>query len=274
MGAFNGSGTFVRSFNWVTDKTNGVNITASRVDTEDDGYATGLSLCVTRDGQGKMSADFLPSVDNTYNLGSVTFRWSSINGITYTDFARQSQSNTFLAVGNPYQTVFRSTTAAGYTSIRLQNDQASAFRALEIDYSGSTYAGVLLTNGPTGESASIGTNGNFPLSLGTNLTERMRISGAGAVTINAPSAGFALTLSGTNGLSVAGTASIAGLLTIATGSPGINMNNCGIYNGSGNPNTVVNAQVGSIYLNTAGGAITTLWVKESGVGTNTGWVAK
>ena len=48
----------------------------------------------------------------------------------------------------------------------------------------------------------------------------------------------------------------------------------GIYSGSGSPETVVTAGRGSIYLNTAGGAGTTLYVKESGVNTNTGWIAK
>lgn len=44
--------------------------------------------------------------------------------------------------------------------------------------------------------------------------------------------------------------------------------------GSGNPNGVVTAEPGSLYTNGAGGAGATLWVKESGFGTNTGWVAK
>lgn len=47
----------------------------------------------------------------------------------------------------------------------------------------------------------------------------------------------------------------------------------GIYNGSGSPESVVTANVGSLYLRTNGGAGTTLYVKESGTG-NTGWVAK
>ena len=49
--AFNGTGTFLRIYNWVTDKTNSVPITASRMDTEMDGMATGLSNCITKDGQ-------------------------------------------------------------------------------------------------------------------------------------------------------------------------------------------------------------------------------
>ena len=43
--------------------------------------------------------------------------------------------------------------------------------------------------------------------------------------------------------------------------------------GTGSPETVVTAPVGSIYSRTDGGASTSLYVKESGTG-NTGWVAK
>jgi len=45
------------------------------------------------------------------------------------------------------------------------------------------------------------------------------------------------------------------------------------YNGSGSPEGVVTAVVGSIYTRSDGGAGTTLYVKESGSG-NTGWIAK
>lgn len=46
-----------------------------------------------------------------------------------------------------------------------------------------------------------------------------------------------------------------------------------VLKGSGSPESVVTAPVGSIYLRTDGGASTTLYVKESGTG-NTGWIAK
>lgn len=45
------------------------------------------------------------------------------------------------------------------------------------------------------------------------------------------------------------------------------------YEGTGSPESVVTAVVGSTYRRTDGGAGTTLYVKESGTG-NTGWVAK
>ena len=49
--AYNGSGIFNRIYNWVNDANASVNITASRMDTEDSGFATGLSNCICKDGQ-------------------------------------------------------------------------------------------------------------------------------------------------------------------------------------------------------------------------------
>jgi hypothetical protein len=79
--AYNGSGLFVRLYNWVTDKTNSVPITASRMDQEMDGFAAGLSNCLTRDGQGRANADFLPATDNTLACGTQALRWLSFNGV-------------------------------------------------------------------------------------------------------------------------------------------------------------------------------------------------
>lgn len=46
------------------------------------------------------------------------------------------------------------------------------------------------------------------------------------------------------------------------------------FRGTGDPNGVVTASPPAFYLNDAGGASVTLYVKESGDGTNTGWVGK
>jgi hypothetical protein len=45
----------------------------------------------------------------------------------------------------------------------------------------------------------------------------------------------------------------------------------GIYSGSGNPESVITAPIGSLYLNTSGGTSRALFVKGSGSG-NTGWL--
>jgi hypothetical protein len=47
----------------------------------------------------------------------------------------------------------------------------------------------------------------------------------------------------------------------------------GVYSGAGSPEGVFSAQPGALWLNSSGGAGTTLYVKESGIG-NTGWIAK
>lgn len=46
-----------------------------------------------------------------------------------------------------------------------------------------------------------------------------------------------------------------------------------IVTGTGSPQGVVTAPIGSLYLRKDGGAGTTLYIKESGTG-NTGWIAK
>lgn len=43
------------------------------------------------------------------------------------------------------------------------------------------------------------------------------------------------------------------------------------YSGVGTPNGFVVGDIGDLYTNTAGGVGNTLWVKETGSGTNTGW---
>ena len=47
-----------------------------------------------------------------------------------------------------------------------------------------------------------------------------------------------------------------------------------IKSGTGTPEAFVEGDVGNLYLRADGGANTTLYVKESGAGTDTGWIAK
>jgi len=54
---YNGAGTFVRVHDWTQDRANGVNVNADRMDAEHDGFATGLSTAITKDGQTTVTAD-------------------------------------------------------------------------------------------------------------------------------------------------------------------------------------------------------------------------
>lgn len=71
---FNGSGTFQRVYDWTTDQANGVNIEATRMDTEDDGFATGLSTCVTKDGQTTPTANLPMGGYKHTNVADATAR--------------------------------------------------------------------------------------------------------------------------------------------------------------------------------------------------------
>ena len=90
--AFNGTGTFLRLYTWATDKINSIPITASRVDAEMDGMATGLSNCITKDGQTTISANIPLNSFKLTGLGVGTARTDAIT-------VGQVQDNQFLYLG-------------------------------------------------------------------------------------------------------------------------------------------------------------------------------
>jgi hypothetical protein len=67
---FNGSGTFVRLENWTNDATNNLPISATKFDIEDNDFSSGLSLCLTRDGQGTPTVPLLWTQPLTINRAS------------------------------------------------------------------------------------------------------------------------------------------------------------------------------------------------------------
>ena len=81
--AWNGTGTFSRtngthtgSSTWVQDRDAGAYILATRHDTHDEDLATGINACLTKNGETKPTADFVPNADNTLDLGSSSARWA------------------------------------------------------------------------------------------------------------------------------------------------------------------------------------------------------
>jgi hypothetical protein len=89
---FNGSGTFTRIYNWVMDKNQNVKITASRFDNEDDNFASGLSNCITKDGQTVITQDI------PFNSKKITGLANGIN-IDHAINLGQLQNNQFLYLG-------------------------------------------------------------------------------------------------------------------------------------------------------------------------------
>jgi len=76
---YNGSGVFVRLYNWVSDKNNGIPITASRFDGEDDDFAAGLSMCLTKDGQNSPAGPINMNNYPIINVGDPTGPQDAVN---------------------------------------------------------------------------------------------------------------------------------------------------------------------------------------------------
>lgn len=89
-----------------------------------------------------------------------------------------------------------------------------------------------------------------------------------------PDTGFYRPLDNTWGWSSGGTTRMLLTTTNAIFSSGVIVGTTSqVITGTGSPESVVTAQIGSLFLRTDGGASTTLYVKTSGTG-NTGWTAK
>src|SRR5512139_1430992 len=112
--AFNGSGTFNRVYNWVTDKNNLVKITASRMDGEDDGFATGLSTTICKDGQSTTTAAIPFAVG--INLSDGLVGTPSAKFINDTDTGLYSVAANTLGISAGGAKVFEFTTATASTA--------------------------------------------------------------------------------------------------------------------------------------------------------------
>jgi len=83
--AFDGNGTYNRIHDWTDDLANTIPVTASRMDTEDDGFATGLSTCVTKDGQTTITANLPMSGFEHTGVGNAAARDSYLAASQYQD---------------------------------------------------------------------------------------------------------------------------------------------------------------------------------------------
>lgn len=79
MAGFNGSGTYLRDYDWTTDAADEIPIQADRMDTEMDGFATALSLCILKDGQQTITANIPWAGFKITNLGDATAATDAMN---------------------------------------------------------------------------------------------------------------------------------------------------------------------------------------------------
>lgn len=227
--AYNGSGTFSRLYNWVTDRDASVPITASRMDAEMDGMATGLSTAITKDGQTTTTASIPFAVGATFGA-LITVTSSSASALTV---GPNGATNPTLKVD--------ASTASAETGLSLKSAAAGAGFAvavissgtnenLTVDAKGSgtitlggTSTGAIILTRATTLSAAL-TYGGVTLSNAVTGTGNMVLSTSPSLTtplLGTPTSGV---LTNCTGLPIAGTTGygtgVATALAVNVGSAG------------------------------------------------------
>ena len=95
---FNGTGVFTRLYNWTLDQANAVAAQGARFDGDANDIATGLSNCVTRDGQGYFQADINANSYGLKNLKVGAAATCSLSPVTATGVGIYFPSSTSVAI--------------------------------------------------------------------------------------------------------------------------------------------------------------------------------
>jgi hypothetical protein len=147
---------------------------------------------------------------------------------------------------------------SGYSSTAIQYRGCSALSTSLIDAGSSLIAQWSRLRGA--------------LTINGSLTSRLCVI-TGAITVNSGGTFNEDGIEGhTNTLTLNGTGVYTQTGVAGTGS--IILNGAKYSSGNVAPNGNIIGSIGDIYTNKSGTTSTTLWVKEAGAGTNTGWVAK
>jgi hypothetical protein len=76
---FNGTGIFQRVYQWTNDAANGLDVDATRTDTDSNDIADGLTNCITRDGQSPALANLPMATFKLTGLGNGSSTADSVN---------------------------------------------------------------------------------------------------------------------------------------------------------------------------------------------------
>jgi len=136
--AYNGSGTFNRVHDWTDDAAANIDITASRMDAEMDGMATGLSTAIAKDGQTTVTAN-LPMNSKKHTgvaAGTARTEYADVAGCQdggYTYTVDTGAADAYVAVMSPTITAY----AAGQRfTVKLTNANTGA-TTIDIDSVGA-----------------------------------------------------------------------------------------------------------------------------------------
>ena len=220
MGGFSG-GVYSRFHDWEADRVAGLDITDTRMDAEDDGFAAALSMCILKDGTQTITADLPMASHRITNLADGTLDHHAINlGQANARYVQQatpvmsgaltitSTSANALAVG-----------PAGITNPALSVHAAVAGATTGIQILGYTAgqgAYIDVTSSAANETLWLRGKGTSGVTIGGPLAAGVISSGSITVTGN-------ISLNGTvtaGALTTGGTCTVASL-TISSTSPTI-----------------------------------------------------
>lgn len=175
MAGFNGSGTYVRNYSWVNDKTNGIDITASRFDTEDNSFATGLSTVICKDGQTTTTAMIPFASGASVPAGSASAPGLAIIGNVGSGIYQPGTGQIGIAAGGSASALFTSTG---------------------------------INNTPVG--ATTPSTGNFTTLTATSIVGPISANAVGKVAITQPASAATLTILNNKTLTANNTLTLAG----------------------------------------------------------------
>lgn len=177
---WNGSGAYVRLYNWVDDRDASIPITASRMDGEMDDMAAGIQACIAKNGENAATA----------NLPMGGFRHTGVgNGVARNDYASlgQLQDGTLrFAVGGGTanaQTLTLAPSITAYTDGMVINFEAGATNTgnttLNVNAVGAQ--SVVLPNGSELPAGAITSGRFYTVIYDSTNTNWILISGASVV---------------------------------------------------------------------------------------------
>jgi len=150
-------GTFSRVHDWTDDETAGYNIEASRMDAEDDNFATGINACLHKAGQNTATGN-LPMggyIHTGVGDGTARNNYAAIGQVQDSDFihATSSGTNTVTLTLSPAITAYAAgqmfTFVAGGSNTGAATLNVNSLGAKAIQASGSALTGYEILSGET-----------------------------------------------------------------------------------------------------------------------------
>lgn len=206
---FNGSGVFNRLYSWVADRNNDIDILASRVDNEDNGFANGLTNCITKDGQSTPTADIGLGGFKIKNIANATLATDAVNagqiqGGLLTYYADTGAADVYVITPSPAISSY----VAGQTwRVKITNANLTTTPTLNVNGLGTKVIKLSDGSGPVANTIVAG--GIYEVTYdGTNM--QIINTGTGAT------AGNFTTITASSNATIGGTLGVTGLSTLPT----------------------------------------------------------